>query len=85
MDEPSSTEVAHAAVDALLRVVAQSADDLRAFHDVIARARLTPLAPFPRATVILTESIIDRLSKVDLELEEVLVGLGVARPPRNRI
>ena len=84
MDEPTSTEVAHAAVDALLRVVEQSADDLRAFHDVLARARLTPLAPFPRATVLLTERIIDRLTKVDLELEEVLLGLGVTRPPRAR-
>ena len=82
MDEPSSTEVAHAAVDALLRVVEQSANDLRAFHDVIARARLTPLPPFPRATVILTERVIDRLSKVEIELEEVLLGLGVTRPPR---
>ena len=77
MDEPGSTEAAHAALDALLRVVEQSAGDLRAFHDVIARARLTPLPPFPRATVILTERIIDRLSKVETELEEVLVGPGL--------
>ena len=83
MDGPTSTEAAHAAVEALLRVVEQSANDLRAFHDVIARARLSPLPPFPRATVLLTERIIDRLSKVDLELEEVLIGLGVARPPRG--
>ena len=48
MSEPAPAEVAHAAVDALLRVVAQSADDLRAFHDVISRARLSALPPFPR-------------------------------------
>src|SRR5437588_11203432 len=76
MDEPTSTDVAHAAVDALLQVVAQSARDLQTFHDVIARARLSPLPPFPRATVILSERIIDRLAKVDGELEEVLIGLG---------
>ena len=83
MDEPGSAEAAHAALDALLRVVEQSAADLRAFHDVVARARLTPLPPFPRATILLTERVIDRLSKVDIELEEILVGLGVARPPRD--
>lgn len=80
MDEPTPIEVAHAAVDALLRVVEQSADDLRMFHDVIARARLSPLPPFPRATVLLTERIIERLAKVDSELEEVLLALGVRRP-----
>jgi hypothetical protein len=84
MDEPTSTEVAHAAVDALLRVVEQSATDLRAFHDVLAHARLSPLPPFPRATILLTERVIDRLAKVDLELEEVLLGLGVTRSPRAK-
>jgi hypothetical protein len=49
---------------------------------VIARARLIPLPPFPRATVVLTERIIDRLTKVDAELEEVLLGLGLERPSR---
>jgi hypothetical protein len=80
--EPTPTDVAHAAVDMLLRVVAQSANDLKMFHDVIARARLIPLPPFPRATVVLTERIIDRLTKVDAELEEVLLGLGLERPSR---
>ncbi len=77
MDEPTPLEAANAAIDALLRVVSQSADDLRRFHDVLAHARRSPLPPFPRATVILTERIIDRLAKVDEELEEVLVGLGL--------
>src|ERR1041385_7075302 len=35
MDEPTSAEVALAAVDSLLRVVDQSAHDLREFHDVV--------------------------------------------------
>ena len=82
MDEPTPTEVASAALDSLLRVVAQSADDLRAFYDVVARARLSALVPFPRATVLLAEHIVDRLGKVDSELEEVLLGLGLRRPPR---
>lgn len=80
MDEPTPTDVAHAAIDALLRVVEQSASDLRMFHDVIARARLSALPPFPRASVMLTERIIDRLAKVDTELEELLLALGVQRP-----
>ena len=82
MDEPTSTEVALAAVDALLRVVEQSAHDLREFHDIVAHARRSPLPPFPRATVLLTQRIVDRLTTVETELEEVLVGLGIARPER---
>jgi hypothetical protein len=80
MDEPTSAEVAHAAIDALLQVVAQSSRDLQAFHDVLSRARLSALPPFPRATAVLAEGIIDRLAKVDGELEEVLVALGLERP-----
>jgi hypothetical protein len=78
MDEPTSTEAANAALDALLRVVAQSADDLRRFHDVVAHARRSSLPPFPRASIIVSESIIDRLTNVESELEEVLVGLGLS-------
>jgi hypothetical protein len=83
MDEPTSTDVALAAVDALLRVVEQSAHDLREFHDVVARARISPLPPFPRATVLLTQRIVDKLTTVESELEEILLGLGIARPPES--
>jgi hypothetical protein len=83
MDEPSPTEVADAAVDALLRVVDQSAQDLREFHDVVARARRSPLPPFPRATVLVTQQIINKLTTVESDLEEVLLGLGIARPSRR--
>ena len=83
MDEPTHVEAANAAIDALLRVVAQSADDLRRFHDVIAHARRSPLPPFPRATVLLTEGIINRLAKVDTELEEVLLALGLEPRPKS--
>jgi len=80
MNEPTPNEVAQAAVDALLQVLAQSARDFRTFHDVLAHARLAPLPPFPRATVLLTRRIVDRLTTVDRELEEVLLALGLERP-----
>ena len=82
MDEPTPTEAANAALDALLRVVAQSAEDLRRFHDVVSHARRSPLPPFPRATVMVTERIVEHLTKVDSELEEVLIGLGLQGPTR---
>jgi hypothetical protein len=81
MDEPTSTEVALAAVDALLRVVEQSSADLREFHDIVERARRSPLPPFPRATVVLAQRIVDKLTMVESELEEVLFGLGLSRTP----
>jgi len=83
VDEPSSTEVALAAVDALLRVVDQSAQDLREFHEVVARARRSPLPAFPRATVLVTQRIVDKLTTVESDLDEVLIGLGIARPSRS--
>jgi hypothetical protein len=81
MDEPTPVDAANAAVDALLQVVAQSADDLRRFHDVLAHARRSSLPPFPRATLMLTEHIIDHLAKVDTGLEKVLLALGQNLPP----
>jgi hypothetical protein len=77
MDESATTEVVHPALDALLQVVDKSAGDLRQFHSVIANARLAPLPPFPRATVVLTERIIERLTQVDKELEKLLMALGL--------
>jgi hypothetical protein len=77
MEDPTPSEVVHAALDALLLVTAKSADDLRTFHDTVARARLRPLPPMPRATVILTERIINNLKQVDVELRQVLTALGL--------
>lgn len=77
MEDPSPTEVVHAALDALLQVVEKSADDLRSFHDIVARARVASLPPFPRSSVLLTERVVDRLTKVDLDLRELLVALGL--------
>ncbi len=82
MDEPTSTDVALAAVDALLRVVDQSSRDLREFHDIVARASRSSLPPFPRATALVTQRIIDKLTTVESELEEVLLGLGIPRPSK---
>ena len=77
MDDAPS-EIVHAAVDELLFVVGKAAEDLRMFHDTLAKARLTPLPPFPRATLIATEHIIDDLKRVERDLRDVLVSLGLA-------
>jgi hypothetical protein len=63
--------------------VDQSAQDLREFHDVVARARRSPLPPFPRATVLVAQQVVDKLTTVESDLEEVLLGLGIGRPVRS--
>jgi hypothetical protein len=75
--DPTPTEIVHAAIDELLFVVGKSADDLRMFHDTLAKARLAPLPPFPRATIIATEHIVDDLKRVERDLRDVLVSLGL--------
>lgn len=80
MEESTSGEVVHAALEALLEIIATSADDFRLFHDAISKARLAPLPSFPREAVVLTQSIAERLAKVDQELEELVLALGVPRP-----
>jgi hypothetical protein len=80
MDESTSADIAIAAVDALLRVVEQAAHDLHEFHDVVTRARSSSLPTAPRATVALSERIVDKLTTVESDLEEVLLGLGISRP-----
>jgi hypothetical protein len=54
-----------------------SAEDLQRFHDAVAKARLAPLPPFPRASVLLTKHIIEHLTLVDQELDDILMALGV--------
>jgi hypothetical protein len=76
MDE-TPAEIVHAAIDELLFVVGKSAEDLRMFHDTLAKARLAPLPPFPRATLITTEHIIDDLKRVERDLRDLLVSLGL--------
>jgi hypothetical protein len=82
MDEPTSADTVHIAIDDLLTVVAKAADDLRMFHTAVSQAQIAPLPPFPRATVVLTLRIIEHLKTIDEELREVLVALGLrASPP----
>ena len=85
MEEPTPNEVFLSALDALLTAVAKSADDLHLFHDTVAKAPLAPLEPFPRAFVALAERVIERLTQLDKDLEEVLVELGLTRtePPTS--
>ncbi len=77
--------IVHAAVDGLLAVVARSADDLRAFHDAVAKRRADS-APFPRVAVATSESIIDHLKIVEEKLQEVMVALGLSgrKTPETR-
>jgi hypothetical protein len=81
--EPTPAEIVQAALDDLLTVVAKSSADLRTFHDAAARARLAPLPPFPRTSLILAERIVEHLTKVDEELREMLVALGVVSSAPN--
>ena len=80
--EQSDSAIVHAAFDALLFVVAKSADDLRTFHDTVSKARLADPAPFPRVAAATTQSIIDHLKKVEEKLQEVIVALGL--PQSNK-
>jgi hypothetical protein len=73
----SDEEIVHAAVDALLLVVAKSADDLRAFHDAVEKLRAEHPTPFPRAAVATTESIIEHLTSVEEKLREMTIALGL--------
>jgi hypothetical protein len=82
MNEPTPTEIVHVALDELLLVVAKAADDLQMFHAAVSRARVAPLPPFPRASVSLTSSVIKNLQKVEEELRDVLIALGVHESPR---
>ena len=81
--EPKPSDIVHEAIDTLLLVVDQSATDLRAFHDAVQHARIAPLPPLPRATVVTAESIVSHLKKVEEELRQVLVALGMAPPRRG--
>jgi hypothetical protein len=69
--------IVNAAVDGLLGVVARSADDLRAFHDALSKARREGSVPFPRVAVSTTESIIDDLKTVEEKLQKVMLALGI--------
>jgi hypothetical protein len=75
--EPTESEIVHTAIDALLLVVDRSANDLRAFHEAVSKARVSDSPPFPRVAVATTQSIIEHLKKVEEKLQEVTVALGL--------
>jgi hypothetical protein len=77
MEPTTESEIVHAAVDALLLVVAKSAEDLNAFHEAVTKAR-GATAPFPRATVVVAERVIDDLKRVEQDLRAALVDLGIS-------
>ena len=79
MDDPCAPEIVNDAIIALLAVVDKSADDLRTFRDVVSNARVAPLPPFPRASVLITERIVSDLKRVERDLRDVLVALGLVR------
>jgi hypothetical protein len=81
--EPTPAETVHLAIDDLLAVVAKAADDLHMFHAAVSRARIAPVPPFPRATVALTSNIIGHLKKIEDELREVLMALGLPESPNS--
>lgn len=78
--EPTPAQQAHVAVEDVLSVVAKAAQDLNAFHAAVSRARVAPLPPFPKATVIVAVEVIDHLQAVEQGLRDILTGLGLAEP-----
>ena len=83
-NDPTEPEIVHAALDALLLVVGRSADDLRAFHDTVTKARgVAERPPFPRVAVATTQSIIEHLKTVEEKLQDVMVALGLAHTSKR--
>jgi hypothetical protein len=75
--EQTPSELVQIAIDALLLAVKKSAEDLNAFHATLADVRSKAVPPFPRATVIIAERVIDDLRRVEQDLRTVLVDLGL--------
>jgi hypothetical protein len=67
----------HAALDALMQVLAKSADDLRNFHDALARLRKEGKVPFPRTVVATTENVVQHLTTVEDQLRKLTVAAGL--------
>ena len=72
------------AIEALLIAVARAADDLRLFHETVARARIDQAPPFPRTAVAATERVITHLKYVEEDLKKVLIALGLPETPLDR-
>jgi hypothetical protein len=78
MDQ-SASDLVQIAIDGLLLAVKKSAEDLNAFHATVTEVRSRATPPFPRATVIVAERVIDDLRRVEQDLRNVLVDFGVSR------
>ena len=83
MDDPSPPEIVRDAIGTLLLVVNKAATDLRTFHDVVSKARTVELPPFPRAAVTTTQRVVDDLRRVEQDLSQVLVALGLSTGARD--
>jgi hypothetical protein len=73
-----SARIVRGAIDTLLEVVGKSAEDLVAVRGRFAQARLAALPPFPRETVVTIERIVDDLKRVERDLRDLLVALGIS-------
>jgi hypothetical protein len=76
MDQTAS-DLVETALDGLLLAVKKSAEDLNAFHAAVTEVRARATPPFPRATVMTAERVIDDLRRVEQDLRSVLVDFGV--------
>jgi hypothetical protein len=78
------SDFVHPAIEALLIAVARAADDLRLFHETVARAHIDQAPPFPRTAVAATERVITHLKYVEEDLKKVLIALGLPETPQDR-
>lgn len=78
------SDFVHPAIEALLIAVARAADDLRLFHDTVAKASIDQFPPFPRTAVATTQRVIEHLKSVDEDLRKVLIALGLPETASGR-
>jgi hypothetical protein len=78
------SDFVHPAIETLLVAVARAADDLRLFHQTVAKAHIEQDPPFPRAAVAATDRVITHLKYVEEDLRKVLIALGLPESPSDR-
>jgi len=76
-----SSDVVPPAMATLLVTVARAADDLRLFHDTVAKAHIGASPPFPRTAVAAVSRVLTNLKYVEQDLREVLIALGLPETP----
>ena len=75
------SDVIAPAIATLLVTVARAADDLRLFHDTVAKANVGPEPPFPRTAVAAVSRVLSNLKHVEQDLREILIALGLPETP----